>query len=224
MATKSATKKIEIPTEVSRPIYAYVGATDLAVEYVRGTVAEVPKFVNEVQKDVSDRVSTVQETVKNLAPRAVRRRVTAKLDETASSVTDTYVGLAERGEKLVVRIRNQESTQATASSARTTTAKARTTRTQATKAADTTTTTARKQGSAATKTAKTNADSAAKTAKSKADSTASATRTAAKKTTTTATKSSAPARSSAKATTTSASKTAGNATQAVTDAAKKVGD
>ena len=95
MATaKFDIKKIEIPAEVTRPLYAGVGATDLAVEYVRTTVADVQKRVNTVQQRVTD----VQKSVKNieLAPRALRGKVTTTLDETATTVTDTYVGLAEK--------------------------------------------------------------------------------------------------------------------------------
>ncbi len=142
MATaKFDIKKIEIPAEVTRPFYAYVGATDLAVEYVRTTVADVQKQVRKIE----------------LTPRALRSQVTTKvavtLDETTATVTDTYVGLAERGEDLVVRIRKQDSTQKAARTAGTTKAKAKSVKTQAAKAGDETTTTARKQGSAAATTA-----------------------------------------------------------------------
>ncbi len=43
----------QLPTTVTRPIYAGVGVTDLAVEFVREYVADVQKRAGEVQKTVS---------------------------------------------------------------------------------------------------------------------------------------------------------------------------
>lgn len=197
-------KKIEIPSEVARPLYAGVGATDLAVEYVRGTVVDVQK-----------RVTTARRTVRDidLKPKALREQavtaVTSTLDETASSVNDTYTDLAKRGEALVGRIRQQESTQQATRSARTTKAKAKTVKTQGTSSAKKTSTSA-KQGATSTRKS---ATATAKTAKS-----------AAKRTATSAKKSSAPARSSAKGAATAAKATAENTAQAATEAAAKVGD
>lgn len=205
-------KTIELPPVAAKPLYAGVGVTDLAVEYVREYVADVQKKLVGYQKDVQKTVSEFDFEPKALRKQAVtvvnarvealskdakarRAAVEARIAELqadaqenvttlADSVTDTYADLAKRGEVLVTRIRKQESTKATKSAAKTTTAKAKTTKTQGAKA----------------------------------------TKSTAKKATTTAKKSSAPARSSAKATATAAKKTAANAAQATTDAAQKVGD
>jgi heparin binding hemagglutinin HbhA len=203
-----------------KPVYAYVGVTDLAVEVVRDLVTETQTRIAGVQKDVTARVADVQKTAGD--PKALRERATtvvsarvdalakdakarreaiesrvaelqAEAKELPARVTDVYTDLAKRGEVLVGRIRRQESTKATAKSAGTTTAKAKTTRTQA-----------------------------AKTTKSTARKTTTGVKSTAKKATTTAKDSSAP--SSAKATTTAAKKAASNATTAAADAAKKVGD
>lgn len=205
-----------IKTEATKPLYAGVGVTDLAVERVRD-------YVTEAQKVAQKRLAEVQKNVKkvDLEPQALRTQATtvvnarvdalskdAKARRTAvekrvaelqaealafpgkvqETVTETYVDLVNRGEGLVTRIRKQESTKATVSNAKTTTAKAKTTKTQSTKA---TKTTAKKAASTTRKTAA---------------------------------KKSAPAKSSAKATGTAAKKTATTATQAVADAAEKVGD
>jgi hypothetical protein len=152
-------KTIELPTVAAKPLYAGVGATDLAVEYVREAVADVQKRVTEVQKTVQTRIAGVQKNVKgfDFEPKALRDqtvtvvnsrvselrsdaraqadKVQARVNENVATVTDTYGDLAKRGEQLVTRIRKQEATQATAAAAKTTAAKAKTTRTQAKKAA-----------------------------------------------------------------------------------------
>ncbi len=195
---------LEIPAPVAKPLYAGVGATDLVVEYVRETVADVQKRWAGVQKDVKDldfepkALRDQATSVVNARRAAVEARVAELQDDAqaqADKVTDYYADLAKRGEDLVARIRKQESTKATVSKAKTTSAKAKTTGTQA-----------------------------KKSTKSTAKSAKNSTKSAAKKTSSTAKKSSAPARSSAKATTTAAKSTASNATQAAGDAAEKVGD
>lgn len=218
-----AKAKFDIKTEATRPLYAGVGVTDLAVEFVREYVTDVQKRFTEVQKDVQTRVNDldfepqalrkqtvtfVNARVEALTKDAKARRAAIEarmeelrtdakeiptrvqhlLDENIETVNETYTDLAKRGETLVERIRRQQSTKKTVSSAKTTSAKAKTTKTQATKATKTT---------------------AKKTAK---------------KASTTARKSSAAPKSSAKATVTAAKKTASNAAQATTDAASKVGD
>lgn len=205
-------KTLELPPVAAKPLYAGVGVTDLAVEYVREYVADVQKKLVGYQKDVQKTVTEFDFEPKALRAQAVtvvnarvdaiskdakarRAAIEARITElqaeaqalpvkVTDTVTDTYGDLAKRGEALVTRIRKQESTKATKSSAKTTSAKAKTTKTQATKA----------------------------------------TKSTAKKATSTAKKSSGPARSSAKATTTAAKKTVANAAQATTDAAEKVGD
>ena len=55
------------------------------------------------------------------------------MDENVETMSDTYTDLVKRGERLVKRIRKQESTQETVKAAKTTVTKAKTTRTQVTK-------------------------------------------------------------------------------------------
>jgi hypothetical protein len=206
-------------TTATKPVYAGVGVTDLAVERVREYVSDVQKSVRKIDLEpqalagqaatvVNARVDAISKDAKARRT-AVEKRV-AELQAEAlalpgklqASVEEAYGDLVTRGETLVTRIRKQESTKATTTAAKTTTAKAKTTKTQATTA---TKSTAKKSTSGAKKTTAT-AKKSASTAK----------KTAAKK--------SAPVKSSAKATTTAATKTAAAATEAVTDAAAKVGD
>ena len=207
-----AKAKFDIKTEATRPLYAGVGVTDLAVAAVRDYVADVQKKLDGVQKDVQARITGFELEPKALQDQAVtvvaagvdalskdakarRAAIEARVAELQAeakaiptTVTGTYAELARRGETLVERIRKQQSTQDAKASAATTTAKAKTTRTQANKAGSTT---------------------AKKTAK---------------KASTTAKKTSTAPKSSAKATATAAKKTASSSAQAATDAAAKVGD
>jgi Mg-chelatase subunit ChlI len=196
-----AKAKFDIKSEATRPIYAYVGVTDLAVEAVRGRFNEVQTRVSDIDFEPKalrqQAVTLVNARVEAIANQAQARRaaIEARVAELQDRAKGTYTDLVERGETLVERIRKQESTQAAVKSGKTTSAKAKTTKTQASKGAGTT----------------------AKTAKSSA-------KRAAKTTTNTAKKQSTRPRSSVKATATAARNTGANATKATSQAAKKVGD
>ncbi|WP_107773445.1 hypothetical protein [Nocardioides sediminis] len=249
-----------------KPVYAYVGVTDLAVEVVRDLVTETQTRIAGVQKDVTARVADVQKTAGD--PKALRERATTVVsarvdalakdakarreaiesrvaelqaeakaypgkvqklvDDNVSQATDTYAELVKRGETLVGRVRRQQSTQATAASAKTTVTKAKTTATQAKKAVDAETTATKKTATARKTAAKksTAKKSTTKTAAAKSTTSAPATKTAAKKAPArkAPAKATSTAQSSAKATATAAKKTASNAAQAATEAAEKVGD
>jgi hypothetical protein len=79
----------ELPAAAARPLYAGVGVTDLAVEYVREAVADVQKRFATVQKDVQTRVAGVQKNVKSFEfePKSLRDQattvVTASVDAKA---------------------------------------------------------------------------------------------------------------------------------------------
>jgi hypothetical protein len=209
--------KNQIPEGATRPLYAGVGATDRVVAVVRDYVADMQKRVTEVQQTVADfelesltrtfgkdaqaRRAVVERRVGELQAEALAlpAKLQKLVDEQVATAGDTYESLVKRGEGLVGRIRRQQSTREAVSSAKTTTAKAKTTRTQASKTASTTKSTAKK--------------SASRT-RAQAKKSASRTTAPAKKS---------PARSSAKATRTSASKTAKSAAQAASTATKKVG-
>jgi hypothetical protein len=190
-------KTLDLPPVAAKPLYAGVGVTDLAVEIVRDYVADVRKVLAGYQKDVQKTVTGLDLEPKALRDQAVTvvnarvealqadalalpTRVQSAVNENVATVTGTYADLAERGEKLVSRVRNQESTKVTVSSARTTSAKGKTTKTQGTKA---TKSTATKAKTTAKKTA-TNA----KKSSGPARSSAKATTTAAKKTASSAAK------------------------------------
>jgi heparin binding hemagglutinin HbhA len=188
----------QLPSSVTRPLYAGVGATDRVVKVVRAAAADFQARAVALQKQVAE-LDYQPEALRRQAAQAVTGGVDALqseakdlpvrlqklVDDQVATAGVTFDDLVKRGETLVGRIRRQPSTAATTASAKTTVAKAKTTRTQA------------------SKTASTAKKSAARTTKKAAKS---------------------PARSSAKATATSARKTAASAARAAGDAAQKVGD
>ena len=175
-----------------------VTAIDLEPQALREqATTAVSSRVEALSKEARERRSAVEARVAELQAEALALpgRLQGVVDDNVATVVGAYGELAQRGEALLTRIRRQQSTQEAVSAAKTTTAKAKTTRTQ---------------GAAATKS----------TAK-KATSTAKKSATATKKTA--AKKSSAPT-SSAKATVTAAKKTASAAGTAAAEGAAKVGD
>lgn len=174
---------------LTRPIYATLGATDRAVEVVRESVTEI-----------QTRLTDIDPRPQALRDRAVE--IPSKVQTFLEENDVAYDQLVDRGDALVRRIRRQKSTQDAVKSARTTSAKAKTTATQATKAGKST----------------------ASSAKGAATSTAKSAKSGAKGTSTTARRQSKAPQSSAKATSTSATKTAKSAAKATADATKKVGD
>ena len=215
-----ANTPFDLKTEATRSLYAGVGAADRAVNVVRGYVADLSSKALEAQQKAQETVqhtvaeidyrpaalrdqavTVVSSGVEALAADAKARRtaIEARVGELSALATkqaqDAYADLTKRGETLVGRIRGQESSQATAAAAKTAVTKAKTTRTQAGKAAASTSTATKKAAKKTTKSA-----------------------------TTTARKRSSTAASSAKATATAAKKTTAAATKAAGDAAGKVGD
>lgn len=157
-----------------------VVSLDVQPQALREQAAKaVATSVETLGKDAQTRRRLIEQRVADLQSevQTFPTRLQKLVDEQVATAGDTYAELVKRGESLVGRIRRQQSTQETASSAKTTVAKAKTTRTQAVKTASSSATTAKKS---AKKTAK---KTAAKARKSPARSSAKATRTTAAKTT-----------------------------------------
>lgn len=218
-----AKAKFDIKTEATRPLYAGVGVTDLAVERVREYVADVQKRFTEAQKDVQARVKDF-----DFEPGALRKQTVTFVNERVEAITKDAkarrAAIEARVEELQADAKeipgrlqhlfdeNIESVNETYAdlAKRGETLVERIRRQQSTKK----TVTSAKTTSAKAKTTKTQTAKATKTTAKKT----------AKKASTTARKSSTAPKSSAKATTTAAKKTAANAADAVADAASKVGD
>lgn len=130
---------LEIPAAAARPLYAGVGASDIAYTAVKEYVADVQKKLTGVQKDVTTKVADVQKSVTGFEPKSVRKqavdavaarrsavearvadlqadamtlptRVQTAVNENVAMATATYADLAKRGEVVVTRIRKQQPT------------------------------------------------------------------------------------------------------------------
>ena len=218
-----AKAKFDIRTEATRPIYAGVGVTDLAVERMREYVTDMQKRFAEMQKDVQARVNDLE-----FEPEALRKQTVTFLNERVEALTKDAKTRRAAIEARVEELRadakeiptrvqhlideNMESVNETYAdlAKRGETLIDRIRRQQSTKR----TVSSAKTTSAKAKTTKTQATKATKTTAKKT----------AKKASTTARKSSTAPKSSAKATATAAKKTVSNAAEATTDAASKVGD
>ncbi len=212
-----AKAKFDIKTEATRPFYATVGVTDLAVAAVREYVADVQKKFAGVQKDVSKSVNDFDFEPKALRDQAVTV-VNARVDALAKDAKARRTAIEAR----VAELQNE--------------AKAYPAKVQALLNDNVSTATGtygdlvkrgevlvgRIRGQESTK----RTASSAKTTSAKAKTTTTQAKKTAKKTTSTAKKTAkkSPASSSAKATATAAKKTASNAAAATSDAASKVGD
>jgi hypothetical protein len=78
--------------EAAKPLYAYVGVLDLALEQAQSVPAQVRTIPAQV--------------------RGLRSDVAARVDEVTEKATDFYTQLTVRGERLVTAIRRQPATEA----------------------------------------------------------------------------------------------------------------
>jgi heparin binding hemagglutinin HbhA len=223
MATATKTDRSAIPT----PVFAVVGATDLAVERVRAVVAGVPAAQAQIETRVSGARADVEKRVSEFDPKTIAAtvqeipaRATARALEVASKGQLAYEDLAARGKSLVGRIRAQASTQELVNQYGSTVSRGKAAVTTARKAADGTTSALLGTlgvGKAEVKEVATTTRRSTRTAAKK-------TQASAKSTTTTAKKRAATTKTAAKTARTSATKTATAAKKAATDASTKVGD
>jgi heparin binding hemagglutinin HbhA len=166
----------------TRPFYALAGGVDVAVARARTGLSEVQGRLAKVDLEpraladqgrtlVISRVDELQKGAKAVPARveATINELVAELGETVEDLNKQYVDLAVRGRDLVNKIRRQQATQDLKAETSKTTTRAKTTRTQAKKAAGTATSSAKATGTSAAKTAsaaaKATQDAAAKTGK-----------------------------------------------------------
>ena len=200
--------------------YAAVGVLDLAVEEAREAQLRAAK----VRAD--------------LHPTHIPSRVAALPGKTVDAVItmanvagDTYEDLAERGEKLVERIRNQKATKDLIHQAESTVAlgkgavtSARNALDEVERSAKATLTTTRKEAARVADVVADSVADEAKVVRTEVEKSAKRTRTAAKRTSTTTKNAAKKTTARTKAASTSASKTAKAAPKAAEKAAEKVGD
>ncbi len=208
-----------IKTQATKPLFAGVGVTDAVVEIVRDYVTEAQKTAQKRYADVSKSVKSLDlepQTLRTQATTVVSARVDALSKDAKARRTAVEKRVAElQAEALALPAKVQATVTDTYGDliTRGEGLVTRIRKQESTKA----TVSSAKTTTAKAKTTKTQATKATKATTSTAKkATSTAKKTAAKK--------SAPAKSSAKATGTAAKKTAASATDAVTDAAAKVGD
>jgi hypothetical protein len=168
----------DVSKTVSGLDYQPQALREQATRAVTTSVDTLNKDAQARRKVVEQRLAAFQSDARTLPVRLQKL-----VDEQVAGALETYDELVRRGETLVGRIRRQPATREAGASAQTTTAKARTTKTQASKTARTT---AKKTTSTAKKTArkspaKSSAKATATSAKKAASKTAQATTDAAKK-------------------------------------------
>lgn len=235
------------------PLYAVVGAGDLATEKVREISADLTARADKARTDLDQRrtklsadlsPASLQARAGDLADQAAQLPTRAidrvkglpadAVDQTAAVtglVASGYEELAARGKKLVERVRTQRATQdlvnqagATISQAKGAVTTARTAADQVQRSAKATVTTGRHQATKLADAVLASGEQQAEVIKGEATEAVKQTRTAAKRTNTTAQRATKRTTTRAKATTTSARKTAATAKKATAKAAEKVGD
>ncbi len=150
----------------TRPFYAAVGGVDAAVARARTGLSDVQTRLAQVDLEpkaladqgrtiVITRVDALQQVATAVPARveATINELVAELGETVEDLNKSYVDLAVRGRDLVNKIRRQQATQDLKAETTKTTTKAKTTRTQAKKAAGTARSSAKATGTSAAKTA-----------------------------------------------------------------------
>lgn len=80
--------------EARKPLFAAVGATNLAVTQLRTQLRDLPAETQEQLRKLQDRAGTLD-----------RAKVRKAVEEYAEQARDTYVTLARRGEKVVRQLR-----------------------------------------------------------------------------------------------------------------------
>ena len=104
------------------PVFAAVGAADLAVEKVRqarlrATAARAEITVEKIQTKALQRATEATEQAQHVPALALNRTL-----ELAGKAAESYGDFAARGEKLVKRVRNQKATKDLVAQAETTVA------------------------------------------------------------------------------------------------------
>ena len=96
--------------EAKKPLFAFVGAADLALEQAKDVPAEVTSSVSAV----SARLAEVPAQVRTIPTqvRTLRSDVEVRVEKVTERASDLYGQLSVRGERLITSIRRQPATEA----------------------------------------------------------------------------------------------------------------
>jgi hypothetical protein len=237
MATSTETPK---PATERTPLYALVGATDLAVEGVRHALTDAVNRRAEVRSEVQAQVEHLQAEFGKRRAEVSKllvepKRIQAELEqvpglvlgrtlEVAAKAETRYEELAERGKSLVERLRTQKATQDLIDQGKSTLSRTKAAVTTARHAAADVASSARETLHVGRREAVNVAVTVADDGVEAVQEGAEVTKQSAEATEATATKSAARTRAATKRVVTSARKTAATATTAAETGAEKVGD
>jgi len=93
--------------QAKKPLFAYVGVADLAIERAK----EIPAELTELNKTVSTKVQALVAEVPAQV-QALPVTVRTNVEKASEKATDLYTKLTIRGERLVAQIRRQPATEA----------------------------------------------------------------------------------------------------------------
>jgi len=93
--------------QAKKPLFAYVGVADLAIERAK----EIPAELTELNKTVGTKVQAFVAEVPTQA-KALPVTVRTNVEKATEKATDLYTKLTIRGERLVTQIRRQPATEA----------------------------------------------------------------------------------------------------------------
>jgi len=93
--------------QAKKPLFAYVGVADLAIERAK----EIPAELTELNKTVSTKVQAFVAEVPAQV-QALPVTVRTNVEKATEKATDLYAKLTVRGERLVTQIRRQPATEA----------------------------------------------------------------------------------------------------------------
>lgn len=233
MATATQTRKSS--TEPT-PLYALVGATDLAVEGVRHAISDAGRLQAEVQAEAKAQFEQLQSELAKRGAEVQKllgepKRLQSELEhvpglvigrtmEVAAKAETRYEELAERGKTLVERLRTQKATQDLISQGKATISRTKAAVTTARHAAEDVAASARET----LYVGKREAEAVTEGTTAAAEAGAEATTEAAEATATTARRRVAHTRAATKRAATSARKTAAAAVEAAEAGAEKIGD
>lgn len=202
------------------PVYAAVGITDLAVEKIRNARERAVAVRSELKVDaLQKKAGHAVEQAQQVPAHALNRTLVV-----AGKAQESYEDLARRGEQLVSRIRNQKATKDLVAQAENAVAQGKGAVTTVRNAAGDTQRAAKATLTTGRRESEQVLDAVSASAKTEGKAAGKATRTSAKRTSTTATKRAANAKRATKSAATSTRKTATRAKRATTSAAAKVGD
>jgi hypothetical protein len=128
--------KIQIP-DARKPLYASLGAADLAVEKLLNLPSTYTSEIRRITNAVNDLSAQAQKLPGNAATvvKALPTAVTAQLSGVADRANALYDSFATRGEKRVASIRGSESTEEAVTATKTAVSRTKAARTSTRKAA-----------------------------------------------------------------------------------------